>query len=242
MNIEKLDIDGKELSYVDEGEGDVILFLHGWSITPYSYSENIESLSKHFRVIAPFYRPFMYPKQQMVAMLSLLLEKLAIPHVIVIGHSASGVWALSFTKTYPHSVKGLVLIDSLGVDTRHSLTSWIGTWGYHVMHLFQNAKHSSNFVGLIKDFLSQIVTYPKTLLYEIEEALGQDLSIMLQQIHVPLLILWGKHDDLTPVEQAYMMQRFNHGSTVAVISGNHDWLKQHPEKLSEKVVQFAKHL
>lgn len=242
MTIQKIAIGGKELSYVDEGKGDVILFLHGWGITPYSYSENIQSLSAHFRVIAPFYRPFIHPKQQMPMMLQHLLNQLGIQKVIVIGHSASGVWAVDFTKIYPHSVSGLVLIDSLGVDTRHSLTSWIGTWGYHVMHLFQNAKHSSNFVGLVKDFLSQIVTYPKTLLYEIEEALGQDLSIMLQQIHVPLLILWGKHDDLTPVEEAFLMKKYNHGAKIAIISGNHDWLKQHPEKLSEKVVQFAHHL
>lgn len=242
MNSKNIPIGKKQLWYIDAGAGEVVLFLHGWGITPYSYAENIASLSAHFRVIAPFYRPFLYPKQHLPMVLEHFLQQLGIRKAIVIGHSASGIWALDFAKTYPGRVKGVVLIDSLGVDTRHSVVSWLGTWGYHVMHLFQQAKQSPNFWGLVQDFLSQVITYPSTLLYEIEQALGEDIAAVLSQTATPLLILWGKHDDLTPVEEAFMMKRLSRHATLAVISGNHDWLKHHPEKLTEKVVQFEKHL
>ena len=41
------------VNYIDEGEGDVILLLHGWGANITLFKGIIETLSKGHRVIAP---------------------------------------------------------------------------------------------------------------------------------------------------------------------------------------------
>jgi len=47
-----IDISGHKLHYVDEGEGHVILLLHGNPTWSYYYRHVIRTLSKNYRVIA----------------------------------------------------------------------------------------------------------------------------------------------------------------------------------------------
>jgi len=48
--------DGATLSYVDEGSGDVLILLHGWSQSAAMFRHQIEHFSKDRRVIVPDFR------------------------------------------------------------------------------------------------------------------------------------------------------------------------------------------
>ena len=50
--------DGSEIHYVDEGEGPVILMLHGNPSWSFLYRKMITKLKAHFRCIAPDYPGF----------------------------------------------------------------------------------------------------------------------------------------------------------------------------------------
>ena len=52
------DLDGLRMHYLDEGEGDPILLLHGEPTWSFLYRKMIPSLNRHFRVIAPDYVGF----------------------------------------------------------------------------------------------------------------------------------------------------------------------------------------
>lgn len=46
------DINGHKLHYIDEGSGDILLFIHGTPSWSFDFRNVIKSLSKHYRCIA----------------------------------------------------------------------------------------------------------------------------------------------------------------------------------------------
>ncbi|GAB1372210.1 hypothetical protein MASR1M45_22720 [Candidatus Kapaibacterium sp.] len=52
------EIDGYKMHYIDEGQGDVLFFLHGTPSWSFEYRNQIKELSKNYRCIAPDYIGF----------------------------------------------------------------------------------------------------------------------------------------------------------------------------------------
>jgi haloalkane dehalogenase len=50
-----LDIDGAQVHYVDEGQGETLLLLHGNPTWSFLYRKIIAALSRRFRCVAPDY-------------------------------------------------------------------------------------------------------------------------------------------------------------------------------------------
>jgi pimeloyl-ACP methyl ester carboxylesterase len=108
-----------KLSYIDEGEGNVILSCHGICG---GYDQAYDSLSEKtniYRIIAP--SRFGYPGSDVPANPSVnnqieayieLLDSLHIDKVYVFGTSAGGTFAIKFALTHPERTKGLILFCS----------------------------------------------------------------------------------------------------------------------------------
>src|ERR1035437_2590903 len=99
------------LRYVDEGQGEVIIFFHGWGVSPYACQDLINALAVNHRIIAPFFRSFINFKEDEKIIKDVVKEA---REVIVIGHSAGGISAVSFSLYIQDKIKTLILIDSLG--------------------------------------------------------------------------------------------------------------------------------
>ena len=115
------------LEYVDEGQGEVIVFFHGWGVTPHSYQSLINRLSVKYRVIAPFiddYSKFEREAGEIVK----LLDGEKIDKVVIIGHSAGGTCALTFVSDFPSKIKALVLVNSMGNGRSEPLVIWVMRW------------------------------------------------------------------------------------------------------------------
>jgi len=108
-----------KISYIDEGEGEVILILHGLFGGYDQGYDSMKSLIGNYRVIAP--SRFGYigsdcPEDASVTnqahALKELLDQLGVEKVYVVGTSAGGLCALKFGILYPESVKGIGLYCS----------------------------------------------------------------------------------------------------------------------------------
>ena len=51
--LQKAEIDGMEIAYRDEGEGEPVLLLHGWPTSSFLWRDVIPALAEGNRVIAP---------------------------------------------------------------------------------------------------------------------------------------------------------------------------------------------
>lgn len=110
-------INGVRLSFVDEGRGQPILFVHGFPLSRAIWQPQIEVLSKNFRVIAPDLRGHgeseapagVYIMNTFADDLNALLEERQCGPVVLTGHSMGGYISFVFYRRYPQKVRGLVL-------------------------------------------------------------------------------------------------------------------------------------
>ncbi|MBT4937420.1 hypothetical protein HON22_05900 [Candidatus Peregrinibacteria bacterium] len=56
---------------------------------------------------------------------------------------------------------------------------------------------------------------------------------VLKNIKVPTKIIWGKYDEIFPLEMAKAMQKEIHNSELILIEGNHDWAVFKPQEFFE---------
>lgn len=112
-------VNGSQIRYWDEGQGDVPLILvHGFAACIEYWQYNISALSQHHRVIAVDLLGFgksdkpaiNYSVRDFTQFLKAFLETLQIHEVVLIGHSIGGSISLAFALDYPETVKKLVLI------------------------------------------------------------------------------------------------------------------------------------
>lgn len=115
-----VDVKGVKIYLVEKGEGEVIVFLHGFPESHYSWRHQLDSLSTEFRCIAPdmkgFGRSEKPRKGYEIHMLSediyLLAENLSLKKFVLCGHDWGGVIAWDFAYRFPEKVKGLIIMNA----------------------------------------------------------------------------------------------------------------------------------
>ena len=118
-NKKEIDLSYGKITYIDEGEGEVILSVHGIFGGYDQAYENIKSRVDKNRIIAPSRFGYLNssikedgtPKQQAKAFKE-LLDTLKIDQIFILGTSAGGTPAIRFVLDYPERVKGLILYCS----------------------------------------------------------------------------------------------------------------------------------
>jgi pimeloyl-ACP methyl ester carboxylesterase len=213
------------LKYIEQGKGEIVLFFHGWGMSPFSYQTIIDFLALKFSIIAPFISSFsQFDKEKIIS----LLDKDS--KVIVVAHSAGGIPALEFCVKYPSKVKALILIDTLGSGKSQSIKQWgwLKEAGRYLI------KPSQLTVILFSDILRQLPN-AKRLLADSDFILSYKTDLKPQ---FPVLILWGKEDSLIPLENGYNLNKILSKSKFATVSGGHFWFLEKPETLVKKLNEF----
>lgn len=111
-------VNGTELYYEIEGQGEPLVLLHGWSFDTRCWDNQMEDFSKHFKVLRYDLRGFgrsalpkvnepYYHTEDLVAILS----HLDIDRIHFLGHSFGGRIVINFVLTYPERVSSLILPD-----------------------------------------------------------------------------------------------------------------------------------
>jgi len=105
------------LSFIDEGEGQTILFVHGFPLSRAIWQPQIEAFTKNYRVIAPDLRGHgessapagVYTMAACAEDLQALIEKRKCGPVVLVGHSMGGYMSFAFYRKFSQSVRALVL-------------------------------------------------------------------------------------------------------------------------------------
>ncbi|HTU04165.1 MAG TPA: alpha/beta fold hydrolase, partial [Trebonia sp.] len=119
----KVQVDGIGINYVRGGHGPVLLLLHGYPQTWYSWDDILPALAQHYTVIAPDLpgaglsdapaSAADYTKKAMAADIYGLMVKLGLSHHIrIVGHDIGTMVAYSYAAAHPHDVVKLVLSEA----------------------------------------------------------------------------------------------------------------------------------
>ncbi len=115
------EINGQHLHYIDEGQGEIILFVHGTPSWSFDYRNIIKGLSKTFRCIAIDHIGFGLsdkPEQYDYSTInhSKTLESfilaMQLRDITLVVHDFGGVIGLNFAIQYPDRIKNLVVLNS----------------------------------------------------------------------------------------------------------------------------------
>ena len=121
INKKKL-LNGISIEYLDQGEGEVMLLLHGLGSTKADWDFQKEAFSEAFRVIAPDLRghgnsskPDLkedYGISQCGEDMKLLLQSLNIEKCTVVGFSMGGAIAFDMAVKYPSIFNKMVIVNT----------------------------------------------------------------------------------------------------------------------------------
>jgi pimeloyl-ACP methyl ester carboxylesterase len=108
------------LHYVTQGEGDLVILLHGFPEFWYSWRFQIPVLAKHFKVVVPDLRGYNdsdkptngYDLDTLVADIQGLIQSLGYARAHVVGHDWGGTIAWRLAQKFPHSLDRLAILNA----------------------------------------------------------------------------------------------------------------------------------
>ncbi|MEM7026314.1 MAG: alpha/beta fold hydrolase [Pseudomonadota bacterium] len=195
------------LHVVDRGghHADPLLFIHGWGISTWAFSEFFDQLAQHYRVIAAdlpgFGRsralgdPVSY--ERFADTLAELLTGLEIERAHVAGISMGGGVALTFAVRHPQRVRSLVLMAPTGCpDVGLPMLAYTRVAEYLEQVFSPGQAHGKARVSAT--LFANILRHPATLLATARMIASRRLLEDAERISAPTLLLWGDRDRTIP--------------------------------------------
>jgi pimeloyl-ACP methyl ester carboxylesterase len=226
-----------KVGYIDQGQGDVLLLVHGLGSNAKGWSRNIDELARDHRVIAvdlPGYGYsdkgyYQYSLEFYAQVLKEMLEGLGIDKATFMGHSMGGQIAMVAALDYPDIVDRLVLISPAGFE---KFTDGEGDWmrkavsaefvkdttirgiAVNLKSNFHDAPEEADF--MITDRIQvrgarDFENYCYAVSLNVGAMLDRPVLDDLEKIDKPTLVLFGENDNLIP-------NRFLHGGRTAEIA------------------------
>lgn len=137
-----VNINGSKIHYIDEGEGQVILFAHPACAWSFIYRDMIKDLSVKYRCIVPDFPGFGFSQfdetyefsiKSQSSFLESFIDHLQLSQILFLGHDTGGPSGFLLAAQKPSLFKGFILTDTIIYPTNeykklHRFLGVLGTW------------------------------------------------------------------------------------------------------------------
>jgi len=213
-----------KMAYIEQGNGEILLLVHGLASNAGFWRYNIPELSKYFRVIAvdlPGYGKsekgdYSYNMTFFANSIKNLLDELKIQKVNFVGHSMGGQIGIQFDLMYPERIDKLILVSPAGIE---KFDEGEGEWLKSAVTI--KSVKSTNEEGVRRNLSNNFYNWNDKLEWMVEErvrlakstefnyfarAVSRSVAGMIDEptydklslIKSPTLIIYGKEDGLIP--------------------------------------------
>lgn len=242
-----LDMDGYKLHYIDMGNGEPVIMVHGFADSSYCWHENVQALvEKGFRVILVDLPglgrsgippgKYVFSVENLAASVLKVAKELALPRFSLVGSSMGGGIVLYLVSNSPERVRRAAvfapacfkprspfLVRLLGLPGVDYLASgragrWFVWLGLRDVY-YNDEKVDSKLVDEYARALEK-PGYTKVLARLRSEFFSDEFDRMAKgykQLKLPLLIVWGQNDKWLPVRFGERLHRSVKGSRLVVI-------------------------
>lgn len=233
----RVEIDAVTTAFQVIGDGPPVVLVHGLSGSSRWWRYNIGPLAQRFRIhvinLTGFgaSRGYRFALRDAAAHLATWMEHIGIARASVVGHSMGGHIAADLAAEHPNRVERLVLVDAAVLPFGLS-------YFQHVRSLAREVRHvRPNFLPiLVTDALR---AGPRTLWRAADELLHADLSLKLERIVAPTLLVWGEYDALVPVTFGRSLRSAMPGAELVIIAGaGHNAMWNCPAAFNHEVIAF----
>ncbi|MFQ1971499.1 alpha/beta fold hydrolase [Aeromonas veronii] len=225
-----MEIAGRRMAYLDEGQGPVLLFGHSYLWDSAMWAQQIEALKGSYRCIVPELwghgdSDLLPEGACTLATLArdhlALLDALGIEECVLVGLSIGGMWGVELAHMAPNRIKGLVLMDSfVGLEPQITCERYLGMLAAieqlgtipapiieQVAPIFFANQSDA---ALLAQFKERLARWPSDKIPAMV-AVGrsfvtrEDRIEWLEEVTVPALVMTGCEDKARPVLEGYLM-------------------------------------
>ena len=260
----KITIDNVTLCYHEEGpdEAPVVIFIHGFPFNKSMWDSQMDVLKEHYRVIAYDIRGHgnsdagkeHFSIDLFVKDLIGMMDHLLIDRAVLCGLSLGGYIALTAIDKYPERFDALILSDTQCIADSPEMKgkrmkaiagiqeNGVATYVEEsIKHLFAPASFTTNksAVNAVRGMMEKTAA---ASLCSTLKALSErnETCDTLEKIAVPVLILVGKEDTVTPPAAAAFMHEKIQGSFLYTIEhAGHVANMENPSEFNKQLIQFA---
>ncbi len=203
----------KGFSYIEEGQGEPLLLLHGLMGALSNWDDVIREFSPNYRVIIPVLPIYDLPLLTTgVRALSKFVHKFIkfkqLSNVVLLGNSLGGHVGLVYVLAHPGYVKALVLTGSSGLYENAFGGSFpkresIDFVREKVKYTFYDPETATE--DMVQEIFQTINDRHKVIriLAMAKSAIRHNMKTELRKITMPVSLIWGKDDKITPARGGY---------------------------------------
>jgi len=198
----------EKFRYIEEGEGEPLVLLHGLFGALSNFMNLIEYFRKHYKVVVP-----LLPLLEMDILHTSVgglekfvyrfIEARSYQGVHLLGNSLGGHVALIHALKHPEKLKSLILTGSSGLFESGMGDSYPKRGDYdYIKKKTELTFYDPNMAT--KELVDEVYSITNNRLKALKiialakSAIRNNLGEELNQIKLPTLLVWGKNDTITP--------------------------------------------
>lgn len=236
-------------NYIEEGKGEVLLLLHGLMGSLSNWEYVIEQFKDRYTVVIPMLPIYDLPLLTTgVKTLSKHVHKFIkfknYEKVILLGNSLGGHVGLIYTLAHQEFVKALVLTGSSGLYEN----AFGGSFPKRESYDFIKEKVEYTFYSpdtatkeLVDDVYETVNNRNKVIriLAMAKSAIRHNMSKDLNKIKIPVALIWGKNDKITPPDVAVEFNQLLPDSELSWIDEcGHAPMMEQPQEFNKVLEKF----
>jgi pimeloyl-ACP methyl ester carboxylesterase len=258
--IDKLQVNGINISYQRAGNGPPLMFIHGGAQDSRAWAPQLKALSSEFTVIGwdepgagnSSDVPDNFKLSDYADCIAGLITQLDLAPVHLASLSWGSTVSLELYRLHPHLIRTMILAGgyagwkgSLGEEEAHArlagarklLSAPDGKFDPTLPGLFAGDP-PARFVPLLNAMAAEV--RPRSMQTVVEIMGETDLNHVLPTISVPTLLLWGELDARSPLGIAQEFElRIPNARLVVIPNAGHVVNLQAPEAFNEAVRNFC---
>ncbi|MCF1190845.1 alpha/beta hydrolase [Mangrovimonas sp. AS39] len=235
----------KSYSYIEVGEGTPIIVLHGLMGGLSNFDSVTDYFSKKgFKIVIPelpIYTMSLLKTnvKSFAKYLYDFIEYKGFKEVILLGNSLGGHIGLYHTKLYPDKVKALIITGSSGLYESAMGSGYTKRSDYEVIkkkaeEVFYDPKVATK--EIVDEVFATVNDRNKLIktLAIAKSAIRHNMAKDLPNMEIPICIIWGKNDTVTPPEVAEEFHELLPDSDLFWIDKcGHAAMMEHPDEFNE---------
>ena len=254
-------INGIDIDYRDEGSGPAVVLIHAFPLNQTMWDDQLDKLRAHCRVVTIDMRGFggsdappgPYLMNQMAADVRALLSSLNIDRAVLVGLSMGGYVSLAFYRDYPDAVTAMVLADTRATsDTGEARERRLksaeraerdgsSAIADDMIPLLLGRTTIESRPAVIDRVRAMIESNQPRAIAAAQRGMAErrDSTDILGKIDLPVMILVGSEDTLTPMAEAEVLRAGIRGASLREIEGaGHLSNIERPEDFNAALIEF----
>lgn len=235
--------------YIDEGEGEVMLLLHGLFGALSNWAGVLEKFSQNYRVMIPMLPIYDMPLKStgvegLTQYVERFVEEKQLNDIVLLGNSLGGHVALVYTLRHADKIKKLVLTGSSGLYESGMGNSYPKRGNYEfikekVAYTFYDPNVATK--ELVDEVYEVTNSNAKCLriVYMARSAQKHNMRDEVTNITAPTLLIWGLNDTITPPQVGHEFNTLIPNSELKFIDKCcHAPMMEHPETFNDILDSF----